>query len=366
MIPTLRDFSLNGHRLRIKNKGTISGLQEWVPRFTKAPFEIEGEGKHPHLYRIARECLNEHQRRPAPTNDDTVRMPIGIVSDKYELVQHHEILAALETVLNKKCGIDTERLEAHVLLTRYGERMWFRMTLPVQSFNPSVHTYFNPVDGHPVVLQVYVLNSVDTTASLEIKIVWERLICSNGMIFGEEIDFKKIHRKEHLSINAIESFFQKQFKKEQFEKEQERFRRWFAERVIVQRLTEAQPRQGQIEKWFEKHVSTKWNVHAAARSYNIAKTGYDGKFYNETGRERVKYDELTLNSKSVKKVPGAFVPVRNAYDISQVLSWIATQQPALQKQLKMLVEIPILMQTLLKMEPLTLHIKEQMPYRSGI
>ncbi len=60
---------------------------------------------------------------------------------------------------------------------------------------------------------------------------------------------------------------------------------------------------------------------------------------------------------STDEVPGAFAPVRNAYDISQVLSWIAGHRGTIQEQLKWTMDIPYLMDTLLEVEkPLTLQI----------
>ena len=193
----------------------------------------------------------------------------------------------------KICSFDIEHLKAHVRLTQFGERMWFSIAMPAHSFNPSVQTYFDPGDGHPVELRINILNSVDTTASFEIKIVWIRLVCSNGMIFGEKIDFKEIHLTKKLSINAIETFLQTQFEKEQFKTEIERFQRWFKAKVkIVKELSETKPSQGQIEQWLEKHVTKRWDVNAAARVYHIAKTGKDCKFRNDTGKKHVKFNDL--------------------------------------------------------------------------
>ena len=72
---------------------------------------------------------------------------------------------------------------------------------------------------------------------------------------------------------------------------------------------------------------------------------------------KVRFHELTLDSQSRDQIPGTFAPVRNAYDISQVLSWIAGQQGTIHGQLAWLMDIPHLMEALLKTEkPLTLGI----------
>ena len=78
MIETSHDYSLNGKILWNRKDGTISELLQWVPRFTMAPFEIKGEGKHPHRYVIVREPLRkrpkESQDALLPADDDTVQM----------------------------------------------------------------------------------------------------------------------------------------------------------------------------------------------------------------------------------------------------------------------------------------------------
>lgn len=109
----------------------------------------------------------------------------------------------------------------------------------------------------------------------------------------------------------------------------------------------------QIEQWLEKSVSKTWDVYAAARAYYIAKTGYDGKFINSGQKKHVKFNELTLKKRTTE-VPGSFSPARNAYDISQVLSWIASRQGTVNSQLKMMAEIPDLMRALLRQKTITL------------
>ena len=89
--------------------------------------------------------------------------------------------------------------------------------------------------------------------------------------------------------------------------------------------------------------------------YHIAKTGYDAKFVNRSKKKKVKFNQLNLDFQYRAPVPGSFAPVRNAYDISQVLSWLASQRTTIQDQLDWMMDIPDLMRALLKEEkPITL------------
>ena len=62
-------------------------------------------------------------------------------------------------------------------------------------------------------------------------------------------------------------------------------------------------------------------------------------------------------SQYTNPVLSSFAPVRNAYDISQVLSWIASQEGTIQNQHARRMDIPDLMEALIKTQkPLTLSV----------
>lgn len=346
-------------RKTIFREGTLRELRPDVPRFKKVPYAIEGEGVNPYLFMIVREPIWGHCQQ----------IPVSVVSEKYQLVQHHDFLNALAEVLQQN-GFDLDQYRAQLCLTEYGERMWFSLTLPAHSHNPSVYTYFDPGDGHPVYLTVNALNSVDKSTALEINLTWHRLVCGNGLMYGDNMTFKEFHCTKTLNVNAIYKFLEKQFAKEQFESEKERVLTWWRTKVIVQHrnLWDAAPGTCQIGKWLEKHVSQRWGIHAAARVYHIAKTGKDVKKFGHrqppnladppVKKEAIKFTDLVPLSRTESDVPGAYAPVRNAYDISQVLSWLANQQKTLQGRLKRMGNIPQLMQALLKTKPITLIVDE--------
>ena len=332
-------------------KGSIGDLRKEIPYFRRYPFSVESGGRNQHLDIIVRKPLKGNQGYLLP-HDDEEHIPIATVSRQYILVQHHDVLDALEAVLNEK-GIDPAHLEGELKLTEYGERMWASFTLPTHGFNPDVDTWFDPGDGYPVVLKVNVLNSVDKTAALEINLTWHRLVCSNGLIYGEDVDFRRIHREKSINSGAIEEFLDTQLQSEQVSQQKKRSEKWYATKIVTKTLSQEKPNHSQIEHWIDEVVTKKWNANAAARAYHIAKTGYDGDV--APPQKDVTSHEREVSS--TDEVPGTFAPVRNTYDISQVLSWIAGHRGTIQEQLNWLMDIPILIDALLETEkPLTLGI----------
>ena len=334
------------HGSKVKTyMGPISEIRQQIPRFRIALFAIEGGGVNKNLNLVVREPLKQNQGYLLPS-DNQVEIPIATVSGQYELVQHHDVLEALETALKQIHNLDPDRncdpehLDAELTLTEYGERMQVSWTLPNYDFDPGDH--------HPIVLKVNAFNSVDKTTALSINLSWYRLVCSNGMMFGTaDARLRRIHLQSRKSED-IKKFLQKQLRRAP--KAQSLYKQWYEKTVFH----EAKPSQVQIEHWIDETVAKRWGVHAAAKAYHIAKTGYDGELVNPFEQD-VKPHEREVQCKD--KVPGSFAPVRNAYDISQVLSWLASQRGAIQDRLDRTMDIPYLMRALLKEEkPITLSI----------
>lgn len=334
---------LTWHARKVQiHKGSINEIRQKIPYFRRDPFRIENGGMNQHFDIIVREPLKKDQNYLLP-DDDTVKIPVATVSRQYNLVQHHDVLQALEDAL-KQINFDPNHLETELTLTEYGERMRISFFLPGYCFDLD--------GGDPIVLKINALNSVDKTTALEINISLERLVCSNGMTYGiADARFRKIHLQS-LVLKDIEEFLKKQL--EQFPKEHRMYKKWHDRKVSSRKLSKAKPSPGQIELWIDEIVAEKWGAHAAARTYHIAKTGYDGEIVKPF-EKNVEPHEREVSSRN--KVPGSYeyAPVRNAYDIAQVLSWIAGQRATIQKQLEWMMDIPGLMDALLKTEkPITL------------
>ena len=333
-----RSETLKWHsREVLEGSGRISELRQEIPYFKRIPFRIEDGGVNKNLDLIVREPLKKSQGYLLPSNDDEVQIPVATVSKQYELVQHHDLLKVLETAL-KNIDLDPERLKAELILTEYSERMRVSFTLPNYDFDPG--------DGYPIVLKVNALNSVDRTTALSINLSWYRLVCSNGMMFGTTYArFRRIHLQSRKPED-IKKFLEKQFSRAA--KVQNLYKQWYKKQVFI----EAKPSAVQIEHWIDKTVAKKWGSHTAAKVYHIAKTGYDGKLINRFAKD-VKPHEHQVQP--TNRVPGSFAPVRNAYDISQVLSWLASRRGTIEDQLDWMIDIPYLMRALLKEEkPITL------------
>ena len=319
-------------RYVLEGSGRISELRQEIPKFKEGQFGI-GKGINKYLTVIVREPLKDDPGYLLPSdNQAELQIPVAVVSNRYELVQHRDIVTELETTLKQidreqiHLDLNPERLEAKLIITEYGERMRISFILPDYKFDPGDER------GEIVLLQVNALNSVDKTTPLEINLTWRGLNFTIGMPALRGASLKKNHLKSRKSAKSIiKTFLDENLKNASSDIRE--FRNWVD--------TPVSPRQ--IEHWIDEIVAEKWSKEAAARTYHIAKTGYDGKV--EPGGEKVPPHKYKI--KDTSKVPNSFAPVRNVYDISQVLSWIANQQPTIQQQLGWMQDIPDLMQALL-------------------
>ena len=299
--------------------GSWKALSSMIPRFTDEDFKIGSDGeKNPFLRQVARQPL-------APTERP---VPIGVVSNTYQLVQHVEVVEKCFEGLSG-LTIDTPSLNCEVGLSQpYGEWMHFRITFPEK------YSY-TPKDGKPLNLRLECVNSVDGSCRLEIFIMWFRLVCSNGLVVKEiAADLRKIHNY-HLDIKSIP-------------------------KIIAQGINHANPSISQIQRWenselnrssfgewIDKKLSTSWGVKAACRVWHICTEGNDIEFTNPfaPGKAREK------PTKPLNEVPGAARPARNLYDVCQALSWVATHKAVVEERIGMQKEIPDLIESVPCLDP---------------
>ncbi len=330
----------------LEGSGRVSELRQEIPYFTTTPFRIEGKGVNEYLTLIVREPIREDQGYLFPSDDQAeLKIPVATVSKKYKLVQHRHIVKILETAL-QQIHFNPEDLDTRLTITKYGERMWISFTLPDYKFDPGN-------GGKVILLRVHVLNSVDKNTSLEINLTWCSLDSMTGMLAHRDARKKIRHLKKKSGPpleSIVERFLQHQL--HQASRDIRQFQRWQQEAVFPAELSEAKPSPGQIEHWIDKTVAKKWGPHAAARVYHIAKTGYDGEITERFAKDVQPHEHRV---QSTNRVPGSFAPVRNAYDISQVLSWIVSRRGTIEDQFARMMDIPYLMRALLKEEkPITL------------
>jgi hypothetical protein len=98
----------------------------------------------------------------------------------------------------------------------------------------------------------------------------------------------------------------------------------------------------ELQAWIDGELKKKWGALAAARTYLICESGFDGVFLDP-------FDKQPPSQKTMKRtqqVPGAPARADNAYAVSQALAWIARQRLDVQEQTQYMKEIPHLMQSL--------------------
>jgi hypothetical protein len=85
-----------------------------------------------------------------------------------------------------------------------------------------------------------------------------------------------------------------------------------------------------LRGWIDGELKKKWGVLAAARTFLICQTGFDGVFSDP-------FDKQPPSLKSMRRterVPGAPQKAENAYAIAQALSWITDKTFASIRQTK--------------------------------
>lgn len=159
---------------------SLDALNDLLPSFHRIPF-----GPHPRKDIILRAV----ESRSPP-------MPVGIVSKRYALLQHTDVLRGLTDALVTN-DIDAAPLEAHLALTEYGTRMSLRVMLPdalaLEAF-----------DGHRMALTFECFNSVDGSVPLFALVGWFRFVCRNGFVIGTTCArVRRRHRGSHrMTIEA--------------------------------------------------------------------------------------------------------------------------------------------------------------------
>lgn len=319
--------------------GLADEIRAKIPCFTRDDFRTK-EAKNKYLDVIIRKPLKDPQGKMLP-DDDESHIPVATVSKTYGLLQHLELFEVLKRALGY-IVFDPQSLEAELMVTEYGERMRVSFLLH--------HCEFNPGDGYPMVLKVNALNSVDGRASLGIDMTWYRPVSGTSLMYQMSKKLKKRHVKT-LDPQLIEEFLVQQLNR--LRGEHNLYSEWYQTRRS----------RYQVEHWIAETVAEKWGRKASNRVHRISRDGWDA---------------------GNVEVPEIFAPVQNLYHLSQVLSWVAKwavtprkkesdqpqllddsqqegaeetedkpnllQQRPLGNQLKMMMEIPTLMDDLVEME----------------
>jgi hypothetical protein len=293
--------------------GRWDRLARLVPTFTIEPFRAHPDSPaNPHIRAIVRQPLTVTEQP----------IPVGTVSNSYQLAQHHEVVKRCFDGL-RLVGVDPTSLKCEIGLTPLGEWMNFRAYFP-ESHN---HT---PRDGKALGLRLECFNSVDGSSRLVILLGWLRFVCANGLVIGEtKAELRDVH-DEHLSLDAIPDLVVSGMN---------------AVTADLQRLKgweEAEVSPAQLESWANSKVSTKWGKKAACRVFHICRSGRDVEIVDPFAKGEATEKPV----KSTVEIPGAANPAKTLYDISQALSWIATQRSNTEERVEWQGSIPELIASL--------------------
>ena len=288
-------------------------LAKRIPHFTIEDFKSADDGpSNPHMKTVV--------RQPLTVTENPI--PVGVVSNTYSLAQHTEVVEMCFRGLRAH-GINTQALRCEVGLTQLGEWMNFRAYFP-ESFD------FTPVDGHKLSLRLECFNSVDGSSRLVILLGWFRFICANGAVIGEtKAALRDIH-DERLDLSAIPNIISGGLS--QVNADLKRLKNW--------ENTALNPHS--FQDWVDNHLSEQWGKKAACRVFHICLNGVDV----ELTEPFAKGDASDKPFKPLIAVPGAPNPARNLYDVSQALSWIATQRNSAEERLEWQSVIPSLVEHL--------------------
>ena len=278
----LTDWTWEGSSV-VELTGKVSELFPHVPVFSRHPFRIGNDENR---------FKDEVRREPLKITDEP--MPVATVSKTYSLIQHRDVLGSVFRAL-KMIHIDISGVESSLLLSEYAERMQWSCAIPNIDFDPG--------DGHPLVLRINCLNSVDTSTVLEVTLNWFRLICSNGMMFGLKDNRLRRRHIQSLDPEDIAAYLKEQL--DQVPQEKSSYLTWFK--------TEVEP--SSLITWIDGPVAKEWGPHAAARVWNIINEGFDGEV--EQARA-LKPHKLPITSRNV--VPGERAPPQESSSPSGMAS----------------------------------------------
>ena len=158
---------------------------------------------------VVREEL--HRKDGADTNHDAIYRKdtgaqLGIVTRKYQLVQHAEAVSFVQGVLDE---MKLKPEEPKTVLLNEGARMMHTLILPSERFHPKgleKDDLFDPT--------ITVVNSYDRTRSFGLLLGIKRLTCNNGaFVLEKEFNVRVKHAFNNIDFSKYMSPFQKAIEK---------------------------------------------------------------------------------------------------------------------------------------------------------
>jgi hypothetical protein len=296
------------------HNGNLTDIRNHIPVFERHGF---GLAQADNQLSKPNKRLDTIVRRPF--GDDKAFVPVGVVSKDYALVNHGAVLGVVITAF-EDAKIAPADVKAELKITEYGERMALSLSLPDKY-------HLDPGDGYPMALRLECLNSVDGSTRFRVLMSWLRLVCSNGLVIGvTHSDVRRRHIGD-LGVARVGAVLTSGLRESKAEKKN--FESWRRAEVTLNRIV----------PWVDKDLRKEWGFKAAARTFHIARFGYDadvaGQYKGNT--------PTTIAMQKTKRVPGAPDECRNLFDLSQVLAWLAKERRDVQDQLEWREKIPELL-----------------------
>lgn len=268
--------------------------------------------------------LNDHLdviiRRPF--GEDPTYVPVGVVSTEYTLIPHSAVIGVTANALSAR-KIPESAVVAQLTISEYGERLSLSIFLPEEY-------QFDPGDGHPMALRLECVNSVDGSTRFRALMGWFRFVCSNGLIVGvTSSDIRRRHVGD-LGLAGITSVLAAGLTHSEAEKRN--FAKWRQTPIDTNRFV----------PWVDKTLRKQWGFKAAARTFHIARSGFDAEIVGEY-RDNA---PSTIRLRKTKRVPGAPYECHNLFDLSQILAWLAQERRDIQEQLEWREQIPAVLKSL--------------------
>jgi hypothetical protein len=293
--------------------GDWASVQTMLPEFDLLPFTAGAEEPvNPFLLTVMRRPLTATERP----------IPVGVVSHTYSLAPHRSVAALCHQGL-AEADIDLNDLRYEVGLSELGEWMNLRMYFPKQ---------YDFTDEHDkkLALRLECFNSVDGSSRLVILLGWFRFVCSNGLVIGETkieikerhgqgLDLASIPNRIHPAMAAVAA-------------DRERMERWQDTQVDVDDVAE----------WADDPVSVEWGKKAAARVFHICERGKDVEFNDPFAPGKATEKPIRY----LGRVPGSPERAKTKYDVSQALSFVATNRRNAEERVTWQAVIPHLLDSL--------------------
>lgn len=259
-------------------RGSFEQVKEHVPgKFSITPFKHNGQ-ENP-LYSLI-------------YNQDG--MPVSVVSKSYSMVQHKDLVGALEKAF-EKIDRNIDIYPTEVYLGDYGCKFGIRVILPDMIYDPG--------DDKPIAPRVEMVNSMDRTLPFRLTMGYFRFVCANGLAWGGigGINIIKVHTLNRVDrVNISEAIGQGLGELPGMVRKFEMMN----ETKISDGFTSS----------LKENIRARWGQKEASEIDKVWKSGVYRKV----------------------RVPGIGVPVSDIWDIFNVLRWIPTRQTNLAKQNEML------------------------------